>query len=395
MGKGSRPVTAAVLCLSVAIAGGTATGEPFVPADDSVVVAIVPAANDPAQAELAALRSRVSEAPGDRGAALALARRTIEIGRIEADPRYAGYAEAVLAPWLAVAEPDPEALVLAATLMQSRHRFAEALDMLAKVLARDPDDAQAWLTRAVIESVGGRYDAAIESCRRLIGLVDPLVVAACMASPASLSGRAAWAYQTLAAASEIPGSDAGLRQWALTDLAEIAARLGERDAAEAHFRSAIALGEPDAYLLGAYADFLLDDGRAAEVIALLSDETRVDGLLLRLALAEARLGKAAAERTEAVLADRFRANALRGDTSHLREQARFTLELEGDPARALDLAIENWATQKEPWDARLVLAAAIASGRTDRAAPVVDFLKETGLEDAQIEPLVAAIVALP
>jgi hypothetical protein len=43
------------------------------------------------------------------------------------------------------------------------------------------------------------------------------------------------------------------------------------------------------------------------------------------------------------------------------------LQLLDEPARALVLAQENWAVQKEPADARLLLAAARAAGN-DRAA---------------------------
>ena len=72
----------------------------------------------------------------------------------------------------------------------------------------------------------------------------------------------------------------------LTRLAEFSLVLGERDRAERHFKEALALGVNDQFLLAAYADFLLDHGRPADVVALLEDWTRSDVLLLRLALAE-------------------------------------------------------------------------------------------------------------
>ena len=74
--------------------------------------------------------------------------------------------------------------------------------------------------------------------------------------------------------------------WALTILAEAEARLGQTTEAETHFKKVLAMGKRDPYLLGAYADFLLDQGRAAEAAGLLKNENRADALLLRLALAE-------------------------------------------------------------------------------------------------------------
>ena len=49
------------------------------------------------------------------------------------------------------------------------------------------------------------------------------------------------------------------------------------------------------------------------------------------------------------------------------------------PARALQLARENWATQREPADARILLEAALAAGDPAAARPVLDWLERTGL----------------
>ena len=67
-----------------------------------------------------------------------------------------------------------------------------------------------------------------------------------------------------------------------------------------------------------------------------------------------------ADRAE--LAARFDATRRRGDTVHRREEARYALEVEDDPARALALARANFAVQKEPADVRLLADAARAAG---------------------------------
>ncbi|MGH8482260.1 MAG: hypothetical protein ACRES8_07360, partial [Nevskiaceae bacterium] len=63
------------------------------------------------------------------------------------------------------------------------------------------------------------------------------------------------------------------------------------------------------------------------------------------------------------------------------------LEVLGDAPRALLLARRNWLTQREPADARLLLAAAIAAGRPQAAEPVRTFVRDSGLEDARLERL--------
>ena len=180
---------------------------------------------------------------------------------------------------------------------------------------------------------------------------------------------------------------ASLRVWAHTLLAELGELGGDEALAEASYRAALAVGERDSYLLGAYGDFLLDRGRYDQVRRLLAEETRIDALLLRLTLAEQALGDPRAADHAADLAARFDASRRRGDSRHDREETRFTLHILNDPQRALGLALDNWQEQKEPSDARLVLEAALAAEAPDHAGSVADWLAESGLADARITPL--------
>jgi len=149
------------------------------------------------------------------------------------------------------------------------------------------------------------------------------------------------------------------------------------------------LGIKDYYILGAYADFLLDQGRAQEVVTLLQHETRADGLLLRLTLAEQALHLSASKDHTAELAARFATGRERGTNVHVREEARFTLALLHDPQAALNLAQANWEIQKEPWDGRLLLESALAAGSRKTARPVIDWLNTNLVEDRTLQQLVA------
>src|SRR5207253_8014448 len=104
-----------------------------------------------------------------------------------------------------------------------------------------------------------------------------------------------------------PRIDSAARVWAETLLGEIAHRRGDI-AAEGHFRAALGAGDKDLYLLGAYCDWLLDQGRASEVIPLVQSETRVDALLLRLALAQQALKRREAAASIETLRARFDAS---------------------------------------------------------------------------------------
>lgn len=116
--------------------------------------------------------------------------------------------------------------------------------------------------------------------------------------------------------------------------------------------------------------------------------------MLRLAIAEQRLGLAqsAVHRTE--LAARFAASRRRGDEAvHRREEARFTLELLEQPRAALKLALANWQTQREPADARILLEAAKASGDAAAARPAIDWLGQSRLEDRRVNALMQELGA--
>jgi hypothetical protein len=87
------------------------------------------------------------------------------------------------------------------------------------------------------------------------------------------------------------------------------------------------------------------------------------------------------------MAARFEALRLRGSEYFGREESRFALQLEHDPQTALDMALRNWQVQRAPWDARVVVEAALAAKQPQAAAPVLEFLQKTQLEDPIIEPM--------
>ena len=367
------------------LAGSTASvAAPFLPKDDDEILEYLPASAG-ADRELRDQQRTLRQNPRNLALATRVARALIGRGRSEADPRYYGYAQAALLPWWEEPSPPPAVGVLRATLRQHRHDFQGALTDLAAVLALQPRNAQARLTRAVILGVRGAPEAALRECLLLSRLVNTLAAATCIGNAAGLTGQAPQGYRLLREALEQSANAGGEEAlWALTVLAEIAARQGWPQVAKRHFQQALAYQLRDVYLLGAYADFLLDEGRPAEVVQLLKEDTRPDGLLLRLTLAERQLGSAAFPDHTAALDARMAANRRRGDTRHLREEARYYLHVRDQPKRALALAVANWTVQREPADARLVLEAALAAGDNKAAAPVVRWLEATGLQDVYL-----------
>ncbi len=380
-------------------AGAAARAAPYLPSSDQQVLERLPSRiADPRARALAELRRQQARAPKDLDTAVALVRGYLMEVAAEGDPRYIGYAQAALGPWWNLPDPPAAVRVLRAVLRQFSHDFDAALADLVAVVRQDPDNGEAWAWQAAIAMVQARYADARTACERMASQASQLIAVACVAYVDSVTGQAAAASAALGSAlasasgsSQTPDAE---RLWAMTRLAEIEERRGEWAAAEGQYRQAVSLGVPDGYLLAAYADFLLDRGRPNEVLALLKDSQRSDLLLLRLALAAKASGAPALAGWSRELAARFDAARLRGSSVHDKEESRFALAILGQSERALSLAQANYAVQREPADARVLLEAALAARAPKAAEPVLKWLTRNGVENVVLRSLARQIEVL-
>ena len=199
-------------------ASGLLQAEPRVPASDAEVVEKLPySLADPELRELRAAQRQLAAEPANLDLALHVARGYSERGRITGDPRWSGYAEAALRPWLSLSTPSREVLLLRATLAQRSHRFDAALADLDTLLRIDPNDAQAHLTRATVLQVRGEFQLARRECRRLERLAPELIAATCSAGVNGATGRQRASHARL---EEVlrrhSDSEPGIRAWVLT-----------------------------------------------------------------------------------------------------------------------------------------------------------------------------------
>ena len=373
-----------VLCALASLAWRPAFAVAHIPANDAVVLEHVPAAV--ASQKLEPLRARWAAHPEDMRNALALAQGYLDIGRATADPRFVSYAQATLKPWLSREHPDPAVLTLVATCLQYLHRFDEALVLLDRALAAQRFNGQAWLTKATILQVQGRFAQARQACRPLIQISGHLIALTCLTSVNSLTGGLTASYHALDGVfTDDPRLEVGVRVWILDELADMAQRSGDDRAAEAHLLAALHAAPQDGYSQAAYADLLLRENRNSEVIQLLKEEDAQDNLLLRLAIAATRLRSAQGRRFSEMFQARYEAARRDGDFTHLREQARFILEVRGDPAQALPLAERNWQVQREPADVQIYYAAAMAAHDKAALRNLQTWLQETHYEDRTLE----------
>jgi hypothetical protein len=390
MHRRTVPLALAAFAAVLMLAHQQIGAAPRSPTDDEEVVERLPG-----RLPGAGPRVRASARPPqtDLPAALRLAHESIERARRSGDTRDWGQAQAALAPWWAATDPPAPVRLLRATIRQAGHDFADALADLDALLHHPAPAApaslraQAELTRASLHQVQGRLAEARAGCARLAGAVYARLgdrvarpAGACLAELDHLQGRRNAAQADAALAALGPTDD----PWLALLRAELAQRAGRAAQADALFRTATTGPAPSLYALAAHADWLLEQGRAAEVVTLLAGYEAADALLLRLAIARHALagpGTPARGHEVAALQARFDAALARGDRGHAREQSRFALDLLGDAPRALALAQANWAGQREPADALLLLRAAHAAGRPEAAEPVRQWAREQGFTD--------------
>lgn len=373
------------MCIAGLLTAFHAHATPFLPASDNQVLEKLPGrSGDTSTRELAALRTRAQQAPSDASAQAALAQRYIDLAAARGDPRYIGYADALLQRF-----PKPfsaELFTIRGVLRQYRHDFQGGLQDFAQALKLDPEYAEAHAWRGAIHLVQADYPAATKECTALKRLGREALHGACLGLVQAYGGELHSGYQTLLNTLNITRSDAS-RLWLLTRLGEIAAWQARPDLARQHYLQALALGQDDVYLLAAWSDFLLDTGQPREVVKLLSAWESADSLLVRLAIAEGLVGSPSAQKHRDMLRDRFAAARARGDTTHLAEEARFELQVRKDAATALRLAQENYAHQREPRDARVLLETAIAAKQRKAAQPALEWLQSSKFEDPRMRQL--------
>jgi tetratricopeptide (TPR) repeat protein len=378
----SRPRThrGRLACLILLGIGGMAAvrANPHVPARDDEVLARLP----PGAAHSSLPIRQQGGARLD--VALPLAQFYISQARATGDLRFLGYAEAVLLRWRGETPPNPDVLVLHATILQSRHSFDAALGELNEALRARPDDAQAWLTRATVLRVLGRYDEAGASCVRLAA-ADVILAQLCTQSLRALDGHLESAY-TAVRQLPLQSLSNAARAWRYSELGEMAQSLGDDSAAAHWFLEALQLAPDDAYTRAAYADLLLGEGRAAETLRLLDGRESMEPMLLRIALAQQQLNDPGLTQSRQMLASAFAVEEQRGEAVHRREQARFLLDVAQLPSAALSAAQDDWRVQREPADLLMLLRAAYAAHQPAAAAPALQFVREHGTEDVRFAP---------
>jgi Flp pilus assembly protein TadD len=345
---------------------------PFKPQDHEVILELLP---QQTLSNTQKLQQQFNKNPDNLFLAIELANKYIKLG-------YQGYAQAVLKKWWNLENIPISVLLVRINLYQKQHKFNQALQDLTKLLTIDKNNTQALLTRAFIYRTQGKYAQALDDCRSLAKLSYAIIATICHSSIISLQGEAKLAYKNL---QKLTIEDSMLKQWILTEMAQIAERLGDNIQAEKHFSEAVKIKNQDYYLYNSYADFLIWNNKSKKLLELFENLAKNNfALRLRILIARKKLN-ISSEQDIKYLQTNFDIEKARNSTLHLAEQARFLLTIEYDLSHAFELAKENWTIQKEPLDAIIYLQLALANNKS--IPNVVNWIQQNKLEDVRIQSL--------
>jgi hypothetical protein len=368
---------------------GSAGSTPITPTHDDEVIEMLPPLVG-GRAEVRRQRKLLASQPRDPVLALGLARRYLDQAHELGDPRFAGMAMSAIAGWQDEATMPGDVLMMRATVQQYLHEFDASVRSLQALLARPGQQPrpQAWLTLATVKRVQGRYADSDAACKQVAASGAELHANACLAENAALRGDFDGARATFTRLLGGARQPLSTQVWLTTSLAELEQRAGRAALADTAFRAALKL-EPDAYATLSYADFLIEQKRPAEALALLKNQSRSDAVLLRLAIAGAQANTPTAAADAAEMRERIALANERPDAKlfHGREQAMFALMVDHQPMLALGLARGNVGQQREPLDLLVLAQTAQASGRADALQEARRLMSEMGLHDQRTQAL--------
>jgi tetratricopeptide (TPR) repeat protein len=375
---------ALALALAFAFASLMAVAAPQRPIDPTLELAH----------DLPPYRASLAGSVKDFSAAMAQAHILVDEGRRLADIRPFEYADRILAPYVAQISGNTELALLRADIQQYRHDFNGAVGILDQVLARDPRNPSARLMRAQIRVVQGRGQDATQDCMSLVGREAVGIWSTCAAQALAISGRLPQAQRLLEASLRGDPISGARGSWTAGVMAELALQNGDRVVAEAWLQRAIAADPDDHVAAIELIDLWNENGRSAISLDLMNNRPASDAFLIRKAIALRNLGDRRGEAIVTELTRRFAEADELGDRTHLRERAAFELQF-GKPQAALAHAQENFRSQRELVDLRLLLQCAVAAHAADGAIEGLKWLRESHVQDERLSPALALLGISP
>ena len=382
-----------ILLIIISIVFNAVMAQPYIPAFENTVVRTFSASED--VQKINHLREQLLNDKNNYRILNEAVALYLKMGREKSDPRYFGYAEALILPYLNNKNLPEQVYIHWADILQHRHDFSQALQVLNRLANNNSNNSQVYLMRAISHISRAEYQLALDNCKSLFTRASHLISMACVSQVKSLTGELQKSFALLEETLKInKHSDKEELGWVITLLADMAVRKGEELVGEQYYRKALEINQHDYYALANYADLLLKQKKYQQVIFILNEFTYVDALLLRLAIAGIKTKSDSAAKYIAELESSYRLMALRGEDAHLRDQARFYFEVKNESEKALMLAKKNWRVQKEPADIKLLLNIALKNNNKTELKRGIEWVMSQALEDVQLQHIISVAVKI-
>lgn len=373
-----------LVALLAAAAFGTEAGAAVrVYRPDDAAQVVLQFGSSSGESELAQLRAASLAAPADVDAALRYVDALIAAGARSGNERYYGYAEQVVQGMRD--SRNPAMALRRAQLLQHKHEFGAAEQVLGDILRSNDRDREARLMRAQVRLHLHEPQGAMADCTALMPLVDLLTSTTCIAQARVALGDLQRAQALLLRVLDFQRGDAATQSWAAGVAGEFAARLGDASAAERWYRESFELDPQSHYARITYADWLISARR------------------FDAALQVAGRGASLADRARSVLAGRdaqtldaqrlqlaWQEADARGERAHLRDRARFELMLLHDAEKANASARASFQDRSEADDALLLAATAAATRDEESLRAVRAWQERHRYQDVRLDTLLGA-----
>lgn len=333
---------------------------------------------------VSAMETQLRKMPDDFGAAILLADALLRQSRVTGSAAPAARAEEALRVALHEDPGNYDALRMQASLLLTRHKFAEALVAAEKCRAIRPDDSvvHGILGDAHLEL--GAYQEAFAAFDRMMQLRPGPASYARVAYARELQGDLSGALESMKLAAEASGGgDVEGIAWYRSQVGELYLRLQRPHEAMLEFALASQAFSGHPSTVAGYAKALDASGRHSEARALLEDlvrKTPTPDLHVQLG----GLFAAAGKREDA---DRHYALAeagWRSDAPEPKNLARFLADRGEKLDEAVAIAEAAHASRKDIFTQDALAWAYFKTGRIDEARQMIRLARRTGTRDADI-----------
>lgn len=337
----------------------TNCAEPVIPTDPDTVIAHWPIDKKRQNSTSNAIQ------PLDAASALADARYYLAEANRPGQSQLYGLAQARLRPLITSGTTNIDILLAWAQTQQHLHEFNAALTALDQVFERDNRNLGAILLAARIYLIQGKHTQARQMCMGLMGHSDMLTLSGCLLETTSQEPqKLAASYEQLHQLVEregLPNDERG--PWLAQLLADMAMRMGNYEVATQCLEPLLTNASTN--LLAQWAQAQLALGHYQQVLDQLapvvrSTQEQDDALLLPLAIAEKSLGESTRQFWQNQLGERVALREQRQDKQHANELARYFLDVNQNPHKALYWAQLHYENSREASDKQLVERAQLA-----------------------------------